>query len=325
MAREARKTEQLYEGMLRIRRAEERLQKLFADGEVPGFVHLSIGQEAVPVGVSSALRPDDTVASNHRGHGHALAKGIALDALFAEIMGREAGICKGRGGSMHVADLSIGMLGANGIVGAGLPIALGSALAHGLAGSDAVAVVYFGDGALAEGVLHECLNMAALWSAPLLFVCENNGWSEFSPTDRQMAAKLSALAAAFGLTHEEVDGNDVEAVAAAARSAIAALRRGKGARVLECRTTRVRGHFEGDKQDYREAAELSGLGERDPLGRLRATLEKAGRKASWFDTVESRVAGEIDAAVEAARAAPEPGAGAILADVYTPAEGSAHG
>jgi len=311
----------LYEGMLTIRQAEERLKALFADGEVPGFIHLSIGQEAVPVGVSASLGPSDTVASNHRGHGHALAKGIDLDGFFAEIMGRDSGLCRGRGGSMHVADVSIGMLGANGIVGAGLPITLGSALAHKTRGTDAVAVAYFGDGALAEGVLHECLNIAALWSLPMLFACENNGWSEFSPTDRQMKASLKDLAAAFSIPHVEVDGNDVEAVEAAAAECIAALRSGAGPRVLECRTTRVRGHFEGDRQDYRSPDEIAGLAATDPIARCRARLAELGVDAGRVDAIGETIDRRIEQAVANARGAPEPSFAAAAADVYTAAEG----
>lgn len=318
MPEKAEQSELFYERMLLIRRAEQRLQKLFADGEVPGFLHLSIGQEAVPVGVSAALRPSDTVASNHRGHGHALAKGVDLEAFFAEIMGRESGVCRGRGGSMHVADISIGMLGANGIVGAGLPIALGSALAHKISASGDVAVAYFGDGALAEGVLHECFNIAALWRLPALFVCENNGWSEFTPTSRQVAAKLSDLAPAYGLGYHQVDGNSVTDVAAAARKCVDVLRNGEGARVLECHTTRVRGHYEGDNQDYRDAEEIAGLGAADPIARQRATLEKAGRAPNWFTGIEERIDNEIEEAVAAARMAPEPATTAVEADVYTP-------
>ncbi|MFP3941200.1 MAG: thiamine pyrophosphate-dependent enzyme [Thermoanaerobaculia bacterium] len=216
--------------MLRIRRVEERLAGLFADGEVPGFIHLSIGQEAIAAGVASALDPADTIASTHRGHGHALAKGVALDAFFMEIMGRDTGVCRGRGGSMHVADMSVGMLGANGIVGAGIPLAVGSALAHQTRHTGGVAAAFFGDGALAEGVLHESLNLAALWKLPMLFVCENNGWSEFSPTARQFVANVRELAAAFGIESERVDGNDAAAVAQAAARQVTALREGAGPR-----------------------------------------------------------------------------------------------
>ena len=312
----------LYRQMLVIRRAEERLQKLFANGEIPGFLHLSIGQEAVAAGVSSALRPTDTVASTHRGHGHALAKGVALPGFFAEIMGRASGVCGGRGGSMHVADLSIGMLGANGIVAAGIPIATGSALALKIKDVGDVAVVYFGDGALAEGVVHECLNVSALWSLPVLFVCENNGWSEFSPIERQLATDLGRLATAFGIEHADIDGNDVLTVSAQAKSLVESMRDRPGPRVLECRTTRLRGHFEGDRQDYRDPAEVSAQAERDPLVRARETLARAGYHQSWFEEQLATVDEQIDAAVEAARAAPEPSAGQLLADVYTPTAGT---
>lgn len=308
--------ERLYHEMLLIRRAEEALQKMFADGAIPGFLHLSIGQEAVPAGVSSALRPSDTVSSNHRGHGHTLAKGVSLDAFFAEVAGKVTGICRGRGGSMHVADLSIGMLGANGIVGAGLPITTGSALALKMKGAGDIGVVYFGDGALAEGVAHECMNIAALWKLPLLFVCENNGWSEFSPTERQMATTLEKMAAAFAIPHIAVDGNDVVAVADAAAGIVASMRKTPSPHVLECHTTRVRGHFEGDKQDYRNPDELSALGERDPLKKCRAALTELGAKKAWFDAKSQEIDGLIRAAMDAAAEAPEPELDEITRDVY---------
>ena len=312
----------LYQQMLVIRRAEESLQKLFANGEVPGFLHLSIGQEAVAAGVSSALRSTDTVASTHRGHGHALAKGVALPGFFAEIMGRASGVCGGRGGSMHVADLSIGMLGANGIVAAGIPIATGSALALKIKDVGDVAVVYFGDGALAEGVVHECLNVSALWSLPVLFVCENNGWSEFSPIEKQLATDLGRLATAFGIEHADVDGNDVLTVAGQARSFVESMRERPGPRVLECRTTRLTGHFEGDRQDYRDPAEISAQAERDPLARAREALAQVGYQESWFEEQLATVDKQIDAAVQAARAAPEPSADQLLSDVYAPEAGT---
>ena len=311
----------LFEEMLSIRRVEETLQKLFSDGHVPGFLHLSIGQEAVPVGVSSCLRDSDTVSSNHRGHGHTLAKGVDLEGFFAEILGRATGLCRGRGGSMHVADLSKGMLGANGIVGAGIPITAGSALALKLKGQGDIAAVYFGDGAMAEGVMHECMNIAALWKLPMLFVCENNGWSEFSPTSRQMATTLDKLATAFGIEYAAVDGNVVGDVADAAGRLIKSMRASPHPAVLECATTRVRGHFEGDKQDYRDPGELDGLAERDPLRLARDTLLKAKVPEEWFIEIAQAVDARIDAAQRAAMDAPLPTASDITADVYTPAEG----
>jgi len=307
----------LYRQMLVIRRAEERLQKLFADGLVPGFLHLSIGQEAVPVGVSQTLTDRDTVSSNHRGHGHTLAKGVDLNGFFAEILGKATGLCKGRGGSMHVADLGKGMLGANGIVGAGLPITTGSALAHRMQGQGHVAVVYFGDGALAEGVLHECLNIAALWNLPILFVCENNGWSEFSPTERQLATSLDKLANAFGIRYVAVDGNVVADVATASARLLKAMRKTPAPAVLECSTTRVRGHFEGDRQDYRDPAEITALSERDPIRQCAADMVHAGATPEMLDEIANAVEAEIEAAAQAALDAPLPRSEDILADVYT--------
>lgn len=307
----------LYAEMVLIRRAEERLIDLFADGEIPGFIHLGIGQEAVPVGVMRALTPQDTIASTHRGHGHAIAKGLPLEGFFAELLGKETGLCQGRGGSMHVADMSVGMLGANGIVGAGSSIALGSALAHKTLGRDNVAVAFFGDGALAEGLLHECLNMASLMKLPLLFVCENNGWSEFSPTDRQIAFTLKKLAAAHAIPYHAVDGNDVEAVAAIAAKAVPPLRTGKGPAVIECATHRVRGHFEGDAQKYRTTAEIDQLGEKDPLQIAAERLLKAGIDPAELERLAGQVNARIDAAVSAARKAPPASFDAARLDVYT--------
>jgi pyruvate dehydrogenase E1 component alpha subunit len=308
----------LYEMMLLIRQTELRLSRLFADGEVPGFIHLGIGQEAVPAGVGAALEPTDTVASTHRGHGHALAKGMPLDRFFLEIMGREEGVCGGRGGSMHVADLSVGMLGANGIVGAGIPIALGSALAHQIRGGREIAVVFFGDGAIAEGVLHESLNMAALWKLPLLVVCENNGWAEFSPTSRQVVARLDDLAGTFAIPYTEVDGNDVEAVASAAATIVAQVR-GGGPHVLECRTTRVRGHFEGDPQMYRDPIELAGPN--DAVARARKRLAELGTREDDIAALEAAVEDRIEQAVSVARAGSAPNLARAARDVYAPAGG----
>ncbi|MCO5130329.1 MAG: thiamine pyrophosphate-dependent dehydrogenase E1 component subunit alpha [Xanthobacteraceae bacterium] len=313
----------LYGQMVLIRRCEERLGALFADGEVPGFIHLSIGQEAVSVGVMSALRRDDTIASTHRGHGHAIAKGLPLEGFFLELLARDEGLCRGRGGSMHVADTSVGMLGANGIVGAGLPIALGSALAHQQLGRDAVAVAFFGDGALAEGVVHECFNLARLWNLPLLFVCENNGWSEFLPSSKQIAFKLGELSAAFGLPHVAVDGNDVAAVAAAAADVVGKVRAG-GPAVLECVTARMRGHFEGDAQKYRNPDEIARLAERDPVGIAARQLLKTGIDEAELTEVAETVERRVEAAVAAARGGRDPDFEAAKAGVYARA-GGGHG
>jgi TPP-dependent pyruvate/acetoin dehydrogenase alpha subunit len=306
----------LYRTMSLIRQVETALTRLFANSEVPGFIHLSIGQEAVATGIASALQAQDSMATTHRGHGHVLARGMDVVGFMKEIMGREGGLCKGRGGSMHVADLSLGILGANGIVGAGIPIALGSAMAHQVRKTGGVAVAFFGDGAMAEGVLHETLNMAALWKCPLLLVCENNGWSEFSPTSRQFAAKLEKLAAAFDVRYAQVDGNDVLAVADAAAAATAQLRTGNGPFVLECMTTRVRGHFEGDPQKYRDAGELASVHAHDPLTAVRAQLQALGVDTAAID---SAIGAEVEAAIEAARADALPQMASAIQDVYTPA------
>jgi TPP-dependent pyruvate/acetoin dehydrogenase alpha subunit len=297
-----------------IRQCEERLAALFAAGEVPGFIHLSTGQEAVSVGVMSALEKVDTIASTHRGHGHAIAKGIDLEGFFAELLARGTGVCGGRGGSMHVADMRVGMLGANGIVGAGPPIALGSALAHRNRRTGGIAVAFFGDGALAEGVLHETINMAALWKLPLLLVCEANGWSEFSPSSQQIAFDLPAWSRSYGVPYQQVDGNDVLAVATAAAPIVAAIRRGEGPALLECRTSRVRGHFEGDAQKYRKADTDAA---RDPIAVAGARLAASGVSEAELAAVAQAVAARIDLAVEAARAAPPASFAAARADVYT--------
>ncbi|MEJ7929402.1 thiamine pyrophosphate-dependent dehydrogenase E1 component subunit alpha [Ramlibacter sp. AN1015] len=300
--------------MLRIRAVEQVLARMFADGEVPGFIHLSIGQEAVAAGVCAALRPQDTLATTHRGHGHVIAKGLELPGFFAEILGRDAGVCRGRGGSMHVSDMRRGIIGANGIVGAGIPIALGTALATQLRGGDDVAVAIFGDGAMAEGVLHESLNWAALRRLPMLFVCENNGWSEFSPTERQVSARLADLAAAFRLRYAEVDGDDVQAVFDAACAGVAAAR-STGPQVLECRTHRGRGHYEGDNQAYRQDAALPP--QHDPIARARQTLLREGVDPAQLDALGRAAHEEIEAALAQARASDPADFDAAREAVYT--------
>ncbi len=315
-AAEMKGAQALYRGMRVIREVEQRLGALFAAGELPGFIHLSIGQEAVPVGVSDALLPQDTMASNHRGHGHCLSRGIELPGFFAELMGRQNGVCKGRGGSMHVADLSKGMLGANGIVGAGLSIALGSALAHKLRETGGIAVAYFGDGAVAEGLFHETINLAKLWSLPLLLVCENNGWAEFQPTRTQVAAELPALSGAFGVPCQSCDGCDVLAVRAAAVEMAGVVRSTSVPGLLICNTHRHRGHYEGDPQRYRAKEELASLNAADPILRLREGLVGQGLDGSILDAIDCDVVQEVDAAVQAARAGAAPDLASAMADVY---------
>lgn len=302
----------LYRRMLLIREAEKSCGALFAEGVIPGFIHLSDGQEAVSVGVMASLRADDTISSTHRGHGHALAKGLSLDGFFRELMGKADGACKGRGGSMHVADLSVGMLGANGIVGGGVAIALGSGMAQKLKGGDGVAISFFGDGALAEGILHETLNIASLKGVPMLFVCENNGWSEFSPTSTQVSFTLEKLAAAYALPYHGIDGTNVEAVAALAADAVAQVRRGRRPIVLEFFTTRVRGHYEGDSQRYRNDPAPPV----DPVAVAHGLLVERGEAEAGLEALAEAVRAEVRAAVEAAAASPEPTLQSAAEEVY---------
>jgi len=302
----------LYRRMVLIREAERQCGALFAAGEIPGFIHLSDGQEGVSVGVMASLRPDDTIASTHRGHGHALAKGLGLDGFFRELMGKADGACKGRGGSMHVADLSVGMLGANGIVGGGIAIALGSGLAQKLRGGDGLAASFFGDGALAEGIIHECLNIAQLKTIPMLFVCENNGWSEFSPTSTQVTFTLEKLAAAYGIPYFGVDGSDVEKVADLAADIVARIRRERGPVVLECSTTRIRGHYEGDSQRYRNDP----VAPVDPLAIAREMLLERGLPVFDLEGLEDEIRAQVQQAVDAARLSTEESLESAAAEVY---------
>lgn len=309
----------LYETMVLIRLAEQRASTLFANGQIPGFIHLSVGQEAVAAGVMSALTKADTIASNHRGHGHSLAKGIPLDKFFLELLAKRDGACRGRGGSMHVADVSVGMLGANGIVAAGIPIALGSALAHKIRKTGNIAAAFFGDGALAEGVLHESLNIATLKRLPILFVCENNGWAEFSAGGTQFAGDIHALAKSFGIASMRIDGNDVDAVADAATVLATDIRNGLGPRLLECITKRVHGHFEGDAQKYRSADEIASLGEFDPITRAEARMKTLDVDAAAIAEIKARIEARVNDAVELAQKAADPDFSDAIEGVYTPA------
>jgi 2-oxoisovalerate dehydrogenase E1 component len=299
---------EMHRRMLLIRGFEQRVAALYRDGEVPGFVHLSIGQEAAAVGACWPLRPADVITSTHRGHGHCLAKGLDPLGMFAELMGRDQGTNRGRGGSMHIADPKLGIFGANGIVAAGLPIAAGAATAAQLRGDGSVAVAFFGDGAPAQGAFHEALNLAAVWRLPVVFFCENNGYAEFSPVATQHGATLDRRAAGYGIPHVAVDGNDVEAVAAAMADVVLAARAGGGPAVVEATTYRWHGHYEGDPERYRTPEEVSAWAERDPLAAHERRLRAAGVGDDEIKALEAAVAAELDGAVEAARrlAAPAP-------------------
>jgi acetoin:2,6-dichlorophenolindophenol oxidoreductase subunit alpha len=298
----------LYERMLLIRRTEERLSADSAAGKLPGAVHLYIGEEAVAAGVCAHLADRDYVTSTHRGHGHYLAKGGDLRAMMAEIWGKREGICRGMGGSMHVADISKGILGANGIVGAGLAIATGAAFGARLDGDGKVAVCFFGDGASNQGVLMETLNVSTLWQLPVIFVCENNMFSEFTPSREVTAGRIADRARAFAMPTAEVDGNDVLAVWQAAREAVERARAGGGPSFIEARTYRIQGHFEAERfilagDRYRADAEIAEWRARDPLERLRGRLTSAGAAGpDALGEIDARVLGQVDDAAADAEA-----------------------
>ena len=290
---------ELLRTMWRIRVFEERVGELTRADEVHGLVHLSVGQEGVAAGVCGQLRDGDAVYSNHRAHGHAIAKGVPLGPLMAELMGREGGVCRGLGGSMHVVDVAHGFLGATGVVGGNVPLALGSALAGRLLGGDQVAVVFFGDGAVQGGIFVESVNLATLWELPVILVCENNGFAEFTPRSAHTnVERVSDVVAPYGLDRETVDGNDVVAVHEAFAAFLDAARSGEGPFLLECLTHRLRGHYEGDPQRYREALADEEWQELDPILRLQRHLDHEG--------FESEARAEVDEAVAFARESPFP-------------------
>ena len=287
--------------MVLIRGFEQRVAQLYRDGEVPGFVHLSIGQEATAVGACWPLHPADVITSTHRGHGHCLAKGLEPLGMFAELMGKDQGTNRGRGGSMHIADPKIGIFGANGIVAAGLPIAVGAATAGQLRADGSVAVAFFGDGASAQGAFHEAMNLAAVWELPMVFFCENNGYAEFSPASTQHAASLEQRAAGYGVGFVAVDGNDVAATASVMTEVVLRARAGHGPVVVEATTYRWHGHYEGDPQRYRSPEERSEWEARDPLLAHERRLRQVGVGDDEIKALETSVADQLDAAVEAAR------------------------
>ena len=294
-----------YRQMLRIRLFEEKVQELFLRNMVQGTTHLCQGQEAVSVGVASSLRPDDYVTMTYRGHGHALARGMAMEGIFAELMGKRTGVSHGLGGSMHLTDPELGLIGCFAIVGAGLPVALGAAMSAKLRGSDQVSVTFFGDGATNIGTFHEALNMASVWSAPVIFVIENNLYGEYTPL-RQTAPidDLAERAAPFHIPGVIVDGNDVEAVHAAAATAVERARGGQGPTLLECKTYRHRGHSRTDPGKYRPEDEVKAWLARDPLRIAGDRLLRDGRFSAGDDAeLRADLEAQVDQAVESAAAA----------------------
>jgi 2-oxoisovalerate dehydrogenase E1 component len=304
--------------MLMIRGFEERVAALYRDGEVPGFVHLSTGQEASAVGACWPLGPADVITSTHRGHGHCLAKGLDPTGMFAELMGKDQGTNRGRGGSMHIADPKLGIFGANGIVAAGLPIAAGAATAAQLRGGGSVTVAFFGDGAVAQGAFHEALNLAAVWKLPVIFFCENNGYAEFSPASTQHAASLELRAAGYGIPYVAVDGNNVVAVATVMEDVVGAARDRSGPSVVEAATYRWHGHYEGDPERYRSPEELEEWRARDPLLINEALLLEAGVGDDQIKALEASTSALLDGAVEAARRLANPVAAALTDFVLRP-------
>jgi acetoin:2,6-dichlorophenolindophenol oxidoreductase subunit alpha len=307
-----------YRTMRTIRDFEERVHKEFATGEIPGFVHLYAGEEASAAGICGHLDDRDSIASTHRGHGHCIAKGVDPVEMMAEIYGRKTGSCHGKGGSMHIADLSKGMLGANGIVGGGPPLICGTALAAKLRGTGGVSVAFFGDGASNQGTTLESMNLATVWNLPAVFVAENNGYAETTSSTWSVASdNIADRADAFGMPGVIVDGFDFFAVHEAAGQAIARAREGGGPSLLEIKFTRYYGHFEGDQQTYRAAEVEHARAELDCLRRFADRVTETGQlSAGDLGAIDAEIAALIDRAVAEAKAAPPPGEADLLTDVY---------
>ena len=309
----------MYVKMRRIRDFESTAARLFAEGKIPGFVHLYLGEEAIAPAVCECLRDDDFITSTHRGHGHIIAKGGDLNLMMAELFGRETGYCKGKGGSMHIADRDKGILGANGIVGAGHCISTGAGLSAKIRGTDQVCVCFFGDGSTNQGTFHESLNMASIWKLPIIFVCENNHYGISMSQDRHQAIKdVADRGAAYNIPGIAVDGNDPLAVYEAAAEAVARARAGKGPTLLECKTYRQRGHFEGDPATYKPKEEQASWMEKDPLPRFAAFLVDNGVcSADEVAAIDAQVAKEVEDAIAFADAQPIPSLESAVVDVYS--------
>ena len=308
-----------YRVMKTIREFEERVHVEFAAGEIPGFVHLYAGEEACAAGVCLHLTRDDSIASTHRGHGHCIAKGVEVHGMMAELFGRETGLCGGKGGSMHVADLDVGMMGANGIVGGGPPLVAGAALAAKRRGQGDVAVAFVGDGGSNQGTTFESLNLAKVWNLPAIFVVEDNGYAEATSSKWSIGAASNAeRARGFGLPAVQVDGHDFFAVHEAAGEAVRRAREGGGPSLLDCQVNRYYGHFEGDAQTYRGQNEVKKLrSDQDCLARFsQRVIETHGVTESQLADIDREVRDLVEDAVEKAKAAPQPAAEELLTDVY---------
>jgi acetoin:2,6-dichlorophenolindophenol oxidoreductase subunit alpha len=310
----------MYRRMASIRLFEEQVNELYTRALMPGLAHLYIGEEAVAVGICEALRPDDYITSTHRGHGHCLAKGAAPDRMFAELLGKEAGYCRGKGGSMHIADPATGNLGANAIVAGSVGIATGAAFSSRYLNNNRVAVCFFGEGALGQGVLYEEMNLAQLWKLPVIYACENNLYCEYTHYSEATAGDILMRASAFGLHAESVDGQDVRVVHATAKRLVERARRGSGPAFLLCNTYRYHGHHVGDinREYYRsKQEEQRWKAERDPVKLMRDWLiDQNLADSGMLDRIYSEVKNEIDKAVEFALAAPYPKPEEVEQDVY---------
>lgn len=308
----------IYSTMARIRAFEFRALKLFEENKLRGSVHLYIGEEAVASTVCSQLTDDDYIASTHRGHGHCIAKGAELDKAMAELMGKATGYCKGRSGSMHIADFTKGNLGANAIVGGGIPIAVGAGLAIKLQKKDRVSVSFFGDGASNQGTFHESLNFASAKKLPVIFICENNGYAISVPTSESTSVKdISVRSVGYDMPGETVDGNDVEAIDAAFERALKRARAGEGPSLIECKTYRWLGHWTGDPQNYRTREEVEAWKQKDPIKRWREKLVAAGLYTdAELDAMDKAADDEVAAATEFALNSPNPDPAHVLDDVF---------
>ena len=310
---------EIYRKMVAVRIFEETAADLFLKGQLPGFLHSYIGEEAVASGVCAHLTPQDMITSTHRGHGHAVAKGARLDMMMAELFAKKTGYCHGKGGSMHIADLDLGILGANGIVGAGVPIATGAGLALKLKGSDRVTVAFFGDGGSNTGAFHEGVNMAAVWNLPVVFVCENNQYAESTPRDvHQRIKDVAQRAMAYDIPGVVADGMDVFDVYQKTGEAIDRARGGGGPSLVETKTYRFMGHYVGDPQTYRSKDEVEQWKKRDPIAMFRKRVVEEGKiTAAELDAIDAAIAKEMEQAVEFARQSPEPDIEAALQDIFT--------
>jgi TPP-dependent pyruvate/acetoin dehydrogenase alpha subunit len=309
---------QIYGSMLRIRRFEETAIDVFSAGKIPGFIHSYIGEEAIAAGVCGALEGDDQITGTHRGHGHCLAKGMRMDRMMAELYGKATGYNKGKGGSMHIADFSCGVLGCNGIVAGGIGLATGAAWGNQLQKNGRVVACFFGDGAMNRGSFHEAVNMGSIWSLPIVYVVEANGWGiSFSTGDAINLTDLSERAKAYGIPGVAVDGYDPIAVYEAAEAAVARARRGEGPTMLVCNAPRIRGHEEGDPQTYRPKQDIEKARGNDPLPRYKAfLLEHELLSEAELEAIKARVEDEVKAAVEFAGESPYPAPEEALDDLY---------